>query len=81
MALLVLPLVEAENFGSNLSDWQEPTWKWLEIGAVVPALELPGGAIPVVVPENCWELQLVGLKMKPGRSMTESTRRRSVGTP
>ena len=41
----------------------------------------PGGGVPYAVPENSCGLQLVGLTMNSGRSMTASTSRRSVGTP
>ncbi len=35
----------------------------------------------MAVPANSWASQLVGLNMNPGRSITELTKRRSVGTP
>ena len=60
---------------------QEPIWKWLESGAVAPGPPAPGGGVPQAVPENALGSQLVGLNMNPGRSITASTVRRSVGTP
>src|ERR1700691_2010740 len=70
----VLPEVETLKFGLNFKLRHEPTWKGLAIAATVPC-EL------VAVPLKDIGLQLVGLNMNPGRSITALTDRRSVGTP
>src|ERR1700722_16185539 len=73
--LELLGLVDAVSFGVNFSAWQAPTAKRELSGAVAPPPAL------VAVPVNCCAAQSVGLKKKPGRSMTASIERRSVGPP
>src|ERR1700722_5876544 len=75
LTLDVLELVDAVSFGVNFSAWQAPTAKRELSRAVAPAPAL------AAVPVNCCGAQSVGLKKKPGRSMTASIERRSVGTP
>ena len=70
----VLPLVDAVSFGANASPAQPATWKRLETAALAPSL-------PVTVPVTAIGLQLVGLNVKPGRSIVALIVRISVGTP
>src|ERR1700684_338984 len=60
---------------------QDPIWKGLDIAVVEPGPPTPGGGVPHAVPENDMGLQLVGLNMNPGLSITALIVRRSVGTP
>ncbi len=70
----VFPEVETLKSGLNFKLRHDPTWKCVEIGAVAPSVLL-------AVPLKDIGLQLVGLNMNPGRSITALIVRRSDGTP
>jgi len=72
--VLPLPVSAIFSFGENASSWQPPTWKRLETGAVMPAVEL---SVPVIAIGS----QLVGLTVKSGRLRLTSIRRIRNGIP
>src|SRR6202007_1132259 len=66
LALEVLPEVETANLGANFSAAQLVTWKELSTAELAPS-------VLAIAPVMLSLLQLVGLKVKPGRSIVTLT--------
>ena len=66
--------METLKFGLNVKARHDPTCNGLDIGAVAPS-------VLFAVPEKLIGLQLVGLNMNPGRSITALIERISAGIP
>ena len=75
-----LPEVETVNCGLNARLWQPPTAKLLET-SVFAFSEPDTIAVTCWLPGSPGAPQLVGLNMKPGRSISTVTRFRRRGTP